>query len=116
MSKQLPIYGIKNCDTVRKSLKWLEQQGIDYQFHDLKKEIPSDSDIEGWLQDVDRMILVNRRGLTWRKLDEDDKALLQTDPIKLIQAHPTLLKRPLVYNGKAWQVGFKAEQWQQIFA
>ncbi len=116
MAKPLPIYGIKNCDTVRKSLKWLEQKAIDYEFHDLKKETPSAAEIKQWLKDVDKNTLVNRRGLTWRKLEDKDKALLESDPIQLIQTYPTLLKRPLIHTGDEWRVGFKADDWDPIFS
>ncbi|MDQ7048491.1 MAG: Spx/MgsR family RNA polymerase-binding regulatory protein [Enterobacterales bacterium] len=115
MSKKLPVYGIKNCDTVRKSLKWLQQNNIEFEFHDLKTETPSAPEIKQWLKDVDSKILVNRRGLTWRKLTDNEKSLLETDPIKLIQSHPTLLKRPLIYVGELWRVGFKSEEWDNLF-
>jgi len=116
VSKKLPVYGIKNCDTVRKSLKWLQQKEIEFEFHDLKTEIPTAPEIKQWLKDVDKKILINRRGLTWRKLDDSEKSLLDSDPIKLIQSHPTLLKRPLIHTGELWRVGFKSEEWENVFS
>lgn len=116
MSKKVQIYGIKNCDTVRKSLKWLESNNIDFDFHDLKVETPSAPLIKDWLKDIEKDKLVNKRGLTWRKIPAEEKALdTQKAVIQLIQNNPTVVKRPVAFNGSSWSVGFKPEDWQTMF-
>jgi len=116
MSKKAQIYGIKNCDTVRKSLKWLAENEIDNDFHDLKVESLSASLIKEWLKHIDKDKLVNKRGLTWRKIPDESKSLeTQNDIIKLIQNNPTVVKRPIAFNGKSWSVGFKPENWNTKF-
>jgi len=116
MSKKVQIYGIKNCDTVRKSLKWLAENQIDHDFHDLKVEKLTASLIKEWLKDVDKDKLVNKRGLTWRKIPTEDKSLdTQTEVIQLIQNNPTVVKRPVAFNGKSWSIGFKPDDWDTIF-
>jgi len=116
MAKKVQIYGIKNCDTVRKSLKWLDSNNVDFDFHDLKVETPSATQIKGWLKDVDKDKLVNKRGLTWRKVPDEERSLnTQKEIIQLIQNHPTVVKRPVAFNGNSWSVGFKPEEWQSLF-
>ncbi len=116
MTNEVHVHGIKNCDTVRKSVKWLESKNIEHEFHDLKKETPNDDLIIQWLKDVGQDILVNKRGLVWRKLTDDEKVLSsQKGVIKLIQENPTVVKRPVLFNGKSWSVGFKAEIWEELF-
>ncbi|MBV1909672.1 MAG: Spx/MgsR family RNA polymerase-binding regulatory protein [Kangiellaceae bacterium] len=116
MSKKVKLYGIKNCDTVRKSIKWLADKQIDSEFFDLKKEELSTEQIIEWLNDVEQDKLINRRGLTWRKIPTEDKLLdNQSAVIALIQNNPTVIKRPIVHNGIHWSVGFKPEDWDQLF-
>ena len=111
------IYGIKNCDTVKKSLKWLAAQELDFVFHDFKKEALTAEKISEWMDKVPLELLINKRGTSWRQLPEsqknfDDKEQL----IKLVIEKPTLLKRPLVEYGENCSVGFNADQWQQQFS
>ncbi len=116
MSHEVHLYGIKNCDTVRKSLKWLAEKQIDCVFHDLKKETLPAELISEWLEQVDKDKLINKRGLTWRKTPSEDK-LLNDDAavIKLIQTYPTVVKRPVMFNGEFWSVGFKPDDWDHLF-
>lgn len=116
MANKIQIHGIKNCDTVRKSIKWLESKNIEHDFHDLKKETPDDDLVIQWLKDVGQETLVNKRGLVWRKLTDEQKQLnSQNDVIELIQKNPTVVKRPVLFNGKSWSVGFKPESWDELF-
>ena len=112
----LEVYGIKNCDTVRKALKWLDANQLTYQFHDFKKEKLTTELVAQWLDKVDISLLINKRGTTWRKLDDDSKAITDTNAlIQLIIENPSLIKRPLVtYKGNS-SVGFKADDWQQKY-
>jgi arsenate reductase len=116
MSFEVHLYGIKNCDTVRKSIKWLEEKQIDCEFHDLKTKTLPTQLISEWLEQVEKDKLINKRGLTWRKLPSEDK-LLKDDAavIKLIQANPTVVKRPVMFNGKFWSVGFNPDDWNHLF-
>ena len=110
------MYGIKNCDTVRKAITWLNQKAIDCEFHDLKKEELNEALINHWLNDVDRDVLINRRSQTWRKVPTVDKLLNDNKAIvKLITEHPTVLKRPVIYNGQFWSVGFSEDAWDRLF-
>jgi len=107
----LEIYGLKNCDTCRKALKWLEQKGIDHQFHDLKSTKLSQQKISAWLEYVPADTLINRRGTTWRKLPEEDKTdLTKKSACTLAVAHPSLLKRPVFVTADEVFVGFGTEQ------
>ncbi len=116
MSADVHIYGIKNCDTVRKSIKWLATKQIDTEFHDLKKEHLESALIIEWLEQVGKDKLINKRGLTWRKIPTEDKILNeQTAVIKLIQDHPTVVKRPVIFNGTFWSVGFNSDDWDKLF-
>ena len=118
MSTTTILYGIPNCDTVKKARAWLTEQGIAYSFHDFKKQgVPADH-LPRWLQAVGWEKLVNRQGTTWRKLDSHTQAAVQGEDSAsaLMQAQPSVIKRPVV----EWQqggrtrvsVGFAPDQWQ----
>jgi arsenate reductase (glutaredoxin) len=113
-AKIIELYGIKNCDTVKKSLKWLEQNDFEVNFHDFKKEAISPNLTEQWLNQIDPAILINRRGTTWRKLSDEQKALTEPDDLSaLIIENSSLVKRPVVLFNGDWSVGFNADDWQQ---
>ena len=102
----LTVYGIKNCDTVKKALKWLEAEGIEHTFHDFRADGLSAADVGRWCAVLGWESLINRRSTTWRELSEDDKqGLDENKAVALMSAHPTLIKRPvfvandLVLNG-----------------
>ncbi len=106
------LYGIPNCDTVKKARTWLDEQGLSYQFHDYKKQgVPADK-LPHWLQTLGWEKVLNRAGTTWRKLDEATKAGV-TDAASaaaLMQAQPSVIKRPLVeWADGRLSVGFSAE-------
>lgn len=107
------LYGIKNCDTVKKACKWLDANGVEYHFHDIRKDGLTTARVKSWADRVDWEVLLNRRGLTWRKLGDDDKVgLNKTRAIKLMAAEPTLIKRPVIENGNAVMVGFNQSDYQ----
>ncbi len=109
----ITLYGIKNCDTVRKACKWLDAHEVEYQFHDLRKEGVSEALIRSWADEVAWEQLLNRRSLTWRKLSDEEKSDLNpSKAIKLMTAHPTLIKRPVVESGRAVIVGFNEATYQ----
>lgn len=105
-----------DCDTVKKARDWLTAQGIDYQFHDYKKEgVPLDL-LPGWLAAVGRDTLINRRGPTWRKLAPELQASVVDDAsaIAVMQAHSSVIKRPaMVWADGSVTVGFTPELFQQ---
>lgn len=95
----LSVYGIKNCDTVKKALKWLDAQGIAYTFHDFRANGLSDADVKRWIDALGWESLLNRRSTTWRELPDPQKKNLDADTaLTLMVAHPTLIKRP-VFEG-----------------
>lgn len=108
----LTVYGIPNCGTVKKARDWLESRGLAYTFHDFKKEGVPDAALQAWVDSQGWEKLVNRAGTTWRKLDAAEQARAVDAPgaMALMQAQPSLIKRPVVRwpDGRI-TVGFKDE-------
>lgn len=95
--KSVTLYGIKNCDTVKKARRWFDDNGIDYLFHDFRQDGLEASLVLQWTTRIDWEVLVNKRSTSWRNLDEDSKQNLSKDTIvELLIANPTLIKRPVV--------------------
>ncbi|CAA0108699.1 putative protein [BD1-7 clade bacterium] len=110
------LYGIKNCDTVKKARKWLEENTIDYTFHDFRVDGINADMITGWLQQQPVEKLVNKRSTTWKQLSDDDKNnLSDTSAISLCVAHETLVKRPVLDHNGDIHLGFKAADYTAIF-
>ncbi len=110
------LYGITNCDTVRKARKWLSAHEIDYRFHDFRKDGLSVKQLKHWVSVVGWETLLNRRGQTWRKLPDKTKAnLTEASVLKLMQAEPTLIKRPVLEIKSQVHVGFKDTDYQDLF-
>lgn len=108
------LYGIKNCDTVKKARKWLEEHDVDYKFHDLRVDGLTIEMIEHWFIAAGWQTLVNKRSTTWRQLDKDQKAgLNEQSAAKLLLANPTLIKRPVLNNGHDILVGFSEDSYLQ---
>lgn len=111
------VYGIPNCDTVKKARSWLEQAGIDYKFHDYKKEGADRAKLEKWVREKGWETLLNRAGTTFRKLPEDRKqAIDAAKAVDLMLDQPSMIKRPVVETGQALLVGFKEPEWRAAFA
>jgi len=109
----LTLFGIPNCDTVKKARTWLEQNAIPYTFHDYKKQGIDAGHLQRWQKAAGTAVILNQRGTTWKKLPDEDKSSLSEDrAIQLMQAHPSLIKRPVVEGGKALLVGFNVAEWQ----
>ena len=112
----ITVYGIKNCDTVKKACHWLSENNIHFAFHDLRKDGVSQSRLTQWTARVDWQILLNRRGTTWRKLPEQAKASLnKTSAIKLMAEQPTLIKRPVIEHNSELVVGFSQDTYSAQF-
>jgi arsenate reductase (glutaredoxin) len=104
----ITVYGLKNCDTCRNALKWLKADGIDHTFVDVRADGLSAQDISGWVKAVGWETLLNRRGTTWRKLEESDKENVdQSKAETLMLTHPALIKRPVFVKQDTVIVGFK---------
>lgn len=109
------LYGIPNCDSVRKARKFLADQHIHYDFHDFKKEGLALETIQNWLQIQPIEVLVNKRSTSWKQLTEDQKSNLmnQTD-LSLLCEMPTLIKRPVLQAEHLLLVGFKQDEYQAL--
>lgn len=113
---KITLYGIKNCDTMKKAFRWFEAQGVDYDFYDYKK-LGTDEDVlrlamkeHGWEQ------VINRKGMTWRKLPDDIKnSMDEAGAIQIALEKPSIIKRPLIVSGGKTYLGFDEEIYQTLF-
>lgn len=115
----LTLYGIKNCDTIKKARRWLEEQGVTYQFHDYRIDGLSEQQLRDFVKHLSWQALLNTRGTTWRKLEESQRhACDNADAaIALMLAQPAIIKRPLLINGKEQALlGFSHESYQQFIS
>ncbi|MEM7292273.1 MAG: ArsC family reductase [Pseudomonadota bacterium] len=111
------LYGIKNCDSVKKARKWLDAHDISYHFHDFRVDGCTADLLDKWAKSVDWEILLNRRGTTWRQLDETDKSdVNQTKAQKLMLKNPTLIKRPVMVTQDTVTVGFKDSNYASLLS
>ena len=112
----ITLYGIKNCDTVKKTRKWLDTHGIHYQYHDFRGDGLDSKALAAWIEELGWQNLLNRRSTSWKALDE--KTRIAMDEVlahKTILLHPTLIKRPLLDTGQQRFVGFSAANYAKIF-
>ena len=111
----IQLYGIKNCDKVKKARTYLAKHNIDYQFHNFHKETPTTIQLEHWLQQVDWQQLLNKRGLTWRRLAKDKKDNLhKSKAIQLMKEQPTIIKRPILLTDRNIIIGFDQDKYQSL--
>jgi arsenate reductase (glutaredoxin) len=111
------IYGIKNCDTMKKARTWLDGHKVDYSFHDYKASGIDKPTLEGWANKVGWEILLNRAGTTFRKLPDADKGdLTEKKAIGLMLAQPSMIKRPVLEAKGKLTVGFKPEKYKKLFS
>jgi arsenate reductase len=110
------LYGIPNCDTVKKARTWLADHGHDFSFHDFKKQGLDRATVATWLEQLDWEVLVNRKGLTWRNLPDEQKAAVtdKASALELMLANPSVIKRPVLDNGGRFSVGFSPDQYRDI--
>lgn len=110
------IYGIKACDTMKKAFTWLDQHGVDYEFHDYKKAGAPEANLRKWIKELGWENVINRRGTTWRKLPEAERNSMDADrAVAAAMANPSMIKRPLLETGKLLELGFKPERYEAIF-
>lgn len=106
----ITLYGIANCDTVKKARRWLDDAGIDHRFHDVRADGLTRDVVQAWIDELGWEPLVNTRGTTWRRLPEQERAALDRDAAAaLMLAHPTVIKRPVWDLGDHRRVGFAAK-------
>jgi Spx/MgsR family transcriptional regulator len=110
----ITLYGIKNCDTMKKARAWLDARGVDYTFHDYKTAGIDRSHLERWCRTVGWESVLNRAGTTFRKLPETDKAQLdQATALRLMLAQPSMIKRPVLEIDRHVIVGFSPDRYQE---
>ena len=109
------LYGIPNCDTIKKARAWLESRRVEYEFHDYKKSGIERAQLESWIQTVGWEVLLNRAGTTFKKLPDGAKAnLTEAKAVKLMLEQPSMIKRPVLERGKTLLVGFSPEKYAAL--
>jgi Spx/MgsR family transcriptional regulator len=112
----ITLYGIKNCDTVKKARKWLEQHSIEYNFHDFREDGINPEQVAAWLTQLGWETLVNRRSTSWKALAPEQREKMdEAAALAAILEQPTLIKRPLLDTGHELHCGFVAGNYQKIF-
>jgi arsenate reductase len=117
MARSVTLYGIPNCDTVKKARAWLDAQGVAYTFHDFKKQGLDAALAQSWLAALGADALINRKGTTWRALDDAHKALAAqpAGALTLVTGQPSLVKRPVLDRDGALSVGFSPDTYAKYF-
>ena len=113
----MKLYGIANCDTVKKARVWLENNGVQFEFHDFKKHGVTQALLESWLKQVSWEALVNRKGITWRKLTDVEKARVKDDTsaIALMLEKTSVIKRPVLELNHKICLGFDETHYRSLF-
>lgn len=109
------IYGIPNCDTIKKARKWLEANGVDYQFHDYRKQGVPEQNLEQWVKQAGWEALLNRRGTTWRKLPEDVRENIdEASAVAVMMDNPSAIKRPVLEKDNILLIGFNEDEYDKL--
>ena len=110
------LYGISNCDTVRKARKWLTDNGIDHQFIDVRESTPPESQIAHWVMSLGAAKMVNKRSTTWKNLSDADRNEAENgDTTAVLLANPTLIKRPVLEYRDVLDAGFSVDAYNHYF-
>jgi len=110
------LYGIKNCDTVKKARKWLDAHGIDYRYHDFRDDGLEKSALQTWVKELGWETVINRRSTSWRALDPSVRDTMNDQSAAATAlSQPTLVKRPLLDTGKQCHTGFSPADYEKIF-
>ena len=113
----MTLYSIPNCDTIKKARKWLQEQDIDYQFHDFRKDGLDKKLLSGWVKKVGWETLLNKRGTTWRKLDDATKKNIdEASAIQIMLDNSAIIKRPVLVVGKSVEVGFDPDRYKTLLS
>ncbi|MCO6441903.1 MAG: ArsC family reductase [Nitrococcus mobilis] len=108
------LYGLKNCDTCRKARRWLDANGADYRFRDVRDEGVTEAKLRAWAEQVGWEVLLNRRGSTWRRLPDAEQAIDSAAALALMARYPVLIKRPVLEAGERVLVGFREAEYQAL--
>lgn len=110
------VFGIKNCDTVRKARRWLQDNNIEFTFQDIRNEPLTKGTWTEIIKNTDTSLLINTRGTSWRKLSDQEKDVSsQAKVVSLLLEHPTVMKRPLLKTDDHYHIGFKPDIYSDIF-
>lgn len=111
----IKIYGIPNCDTMKKARKWLEANNVDYAFHNYKKLGVPEEQLKSWIKQVGWENILNKRGTTWRKLDENIKHNIdEAQAIQIMLEHPAIIKRPVLDSAGTLVIGFNQADYLKL--
>ena len=111
------MYGIKNCDTIKKARKWLEEQQIEYEFHDYREQGVNPIQLASWVDRIGWQALLNKRSTTWRNLpDETKENMDEVLALHVMEDQPTIIKRPVIETVDKLIVGFNQSQYEETFA
>jgi len=109
------LYGIPNCDTIKKARAWLEGRGIEYRFHDYKRDGIDEPRLRGWVDELGWEALVNRRGTTWRRLPDEVREQMDTEAaIRIMLETPSIIRRPLLDTGELRHLGFSETDYERL--
>ena len=113
----ITLYGIPNCDTVKKARTWLADNAHDFTFHDFKKQGLERATVAAWLDQLDWEVLLNRKGTTWRKMSDERRAAVtdKASALDLMLEQPSVIKRPVLDQAGSYSVGFSPAQYQHLF-
>jgi arsenate reductase len=110
------LYGIKNCDTIKKARRWLEENEVEYCFHDVRTDGITRSDLQSWMKTLDWEKLLNRRGTSWRKLPGSVRDnISKSSAIDIMLENPAIIKRPVLTHNNKLYLGFSTDSYQSIF-
>lgn len=113
----MKVYGIKNCDTVKKACAWLTEHKLDFEFIDFKKTLPKENDLDRWEKILGWEVLLNRKGTTWKKLPDSvkDAVTNASSAKKILLENPSAIKRPILETNNTVYAGFSPESYASIF-
>ena len=110
------MYGIANCDTIKKARKWLTENNIEFTFHDYRKDGIDANFLANAEASLGYEVMLNKRGTTFRQLDDSDKTdITREKSLALLLEHPAMVKRPILNHNGTFHIGFKAAQYEEIF-
>jgi len=110
----ITIYGIKNCDTMKKTFDWFLSNNIEFKFHNYKTDSIDPKKIESWIKQSDFATVVNKKGTTYKSLSDNEKAKLESSAgINIMLKNLSILKRPIIENGKKLVIGFQPDEWEK---
>lgn len=116
MADTIIVHGIPNCDTIKKARKWLNANGISYEFHDYKKKGIDKTTLTTWCNELGYEAILNTRGTTWRTVSDEDKSnLSQTKAVTLMIDNTSMIKRPVITTGRELLVGFDEARYKEVF-